>query len=129
MSDSSARNRNQNQAITDTALNYIYGWYEADVNRMAQALHPQLAKRMVFTEAGTEKSQLRDLTAEQMLQYTREGGAQDVPEDQRGIKVTILDALHQTAAVKVESVNFTDYLHLIKWQGDWVIINVVWENK
>ena len=129
MSVSSTQDQNQLKAITATALDYIYGWYEADVNRMARALHPRLAKRMVFIDPETGKSQLRDLSMEQMLAYTQAGGAQDVPEDQRHIKVTILDVLNRAASVKIESVKFTDYLHLIQWQGEWVVINVVWENK
>ena len=32
------------QAITQTALDYVEGWYEANPERMERALHPDLAK-------------------------------------------------------------------------------------
>lgn len=124
-----AQNKEDLSKIKNTALDYIEGWYEADVKRMKHALHPKLAKRMVFVDSKTGKSKLRDLTTEQMLKYTREGGAKEIPIEQRNIEISILDALSKTASVKISSVKFTDYLHLIKWNNEWVIINVVWENK
>jgi hypothetical protein len=44
--------------IKTTALDYIEGWYEADINRMQRALHPNLAKRMVFVDSQTGESKL-----------------------------------------------------------------------
>jgi hypothetical protein len=29
----------------------------------------------------------------------------------------------------VEAANWIDYLHLAKWDGEWKIINVLWELK
>ena len=34
--------------ITRTALDYIEGWYTGDATRMERALHPELAKRIMF---------------------------------------------------------------------------------
>lgn len=116
-------------AITGTALDYIEGWYEADVKRMDRALHPKLAKRKVFVDSESDASELRDLSKEQMLEYTGAGGGSDTRAEDRDIEVTILDVLEDTASVKITSVSFTDYLHLVRWNGDWVVINVVWENK
>ena len=38
-------------AIRATALDYIEGWYEGNAERMERALHPELAKRIVNTDA------------------------------------------------------------------------------
>src|SRR4051812_14973787 len=35
-------------AIKATALDYIEGWYTGDAERMERALHPELAKRIVY---------------------------------------------------------------------------------
>ena len=40
-------------AIKKPALDYIEGWYEGDAARMESALHPELAKRMIFTDPKT----------------------------------------------------------------------------
>ncbi len=44
-------------AITQTALDYIEGWYAGDATRMERALHPELAKRMISTDPKTGRSQ------------------------------------------------------------------------
>ena len=116
-------------AIKKAALDYMEGWYEGDAERMERALHPKLAKRNVFTDAATGRAALRELTAPMMIQYTRAGGGQDIPKDRRQIKVTILDVYKNTANVKATSVQYVDYLHLVKWDGEWVILNVAWEDK
>lgn len=38
-------------AIRATALDYIDGWYTGDAARMERALHPELVKRIVMTDA------------------------------------------------------------------------------
>ena len=118
-----------NEAIEQTALDYIEGWYEGNAERMERALHPNLAKRAVRTDPKTGKAALIDLTKEMMVNFTEKGGGKDIPADKRQIKVTILDVLEDTASVRIDSVKFTDYLHIVKWEGRWVILNVVWENK
>jgi hypothetical protein len=31
--------------------------------------------------------------------------------------------------VRVDADRWIDYLHVAKWNGRWVIINVLWENR
>ena len=114
------------KAIEETALNYIEGWYSGDAERMDKALHPQLAKRGIVANRSTGKIGIMPATKEQMVQWTK-GGAGKKPKDQRGVKVTILDKLENTASVKIVSADFIDYAHLAKIDGEWKILNVIWE--
>ena len=57
-------------AIRATALDYIDGWYSNNPTRMERALHPHLAKRLVWADS-TGKSHLIDLTALELIQGTR----------------------------------------------------------
>src|SRR5437868_9205011 len=41
----------ESDAIKKTALDYLEGWYAGDAARMERALHSELAKRMVSTDA------------------------------------------------------------------------------
>jgi len=65
-----AASPDENAAITKTALNYIEGWYEGDAARMESALHPELAKRMVYTDPKSGRSQLNDMSAMTLVQGT-----------------------------------------------------------
>ena len=47
--------------------------------------------------------------------------------NKRPSKVTILDVFENAASARVEGPEWVDYLHLAKWNGRWVIVNVLWE--
>ncbi len=113
--------------IRGAALDYIEGWYTADVMRMQRALHPELAKRVVETEPASGKSVLSQMGAKELVDYTRAGGgAEDAPE-RRQADVSILDIYQGAVSAQVIAADWVDYLHLTRWNGRWVILNVLWE--
>lgn len=115
-------------AITATALDYIEGWYEANAERMERSLHPDLAKRIVRTnERG--RSELSQMSAMGLVQGVKRGGGKDTPKERQQKDVTILDVYGNTASVKVVASDWIDYLHVAKYNGRWVIVNVLWELK
>jgi hypothetical protein len=112
--------------IRQAALDYIEGYYEGDAARMERALHPELAKRIVRTnEQG--RSQLGQMSAMSLVQGTRAGGGKDTPPAERHKDVTILDIYQGAASAKIYASGWVDYLHLARWNGRWVIVNVLWE--
>ena len=116
-------------AIRKTALDYIEGWYEGDAARMESALHPELAKRMIFTDPKTGRSQFNHMGAMQLVQNTRRGGGSKTPKDQQTKEITILDRYQNAAVVKIVASGWIDYLEEAKVNGEWKIINVLWELK
>ena len=112
--------------IRQAALDYIEGYYEGDGARMERAVHPELAKRIVRTnEQG--RYMLSQMSAMTLVLGTRAGGGKDTPVAQRRKDVTILDIYRNAASAKIDASDWVDYLHLAKWNGRWVIINVLWE--
>ncbi|HKE18099.1 MAG TPA: nuclear transport factor 2 family protein [Kofleriaceae bacterium] len=116
-------------AIRQTALDYIEGWYAGDGDRMARALHPDLAKRMVHADRATGKSVLDQMGADKLVQGTRRGFGKDTPPARQQKDVTILDVFEGAASVKIVASDWIDYLHMARFDGRWVIINVLWELK
>lgn len=114
-------------AITATALDYIEGWYTGDAERMERALHPDLAKRIVMTRDG--RSMLQQMSAMGLVQGVKRGGGKNTPPDKQQKDVTILDVFENAASVKVVASDWIDYLHIAKFNGRWVIVNVLWEMK
>ena len=113
-------------AIRQAALDYIEGYYDGDGARMERALLPELAKRIVRTnEQG--RSQLGQMSAMTLVQGTRAGGGRDTPAAERRNDVTIFDIYQNAASAKIYASGWVDYLHLAKWNGRWVIVNVLWE--
>src|SRR5215813_13240187 len=116
-------------AIKQTALDYIEGWYEGNAERMERALHPELAKRIVQTDAASGRSRLGQMSALTLVQATRSGGGKQTPKENQQKDVTILDTFENAACVKVVATDWVDYLQMAKWNGRWVIVNVLWELK
>ena len=115
-------------AITATALDYIEGWYEGNPERMERALHPDLAKRIVMTDA-EGRSRFQQMSAMGLVQGVKRGGGKDTPKEKQQKDVTILDVYGNAASVKIVASDWIDYLHVAKYNGRWVIVNVLWELK
>jgi hypothetical protein len=123
-----AQTPDETAAIKQTALDYVEGWYEGNAERMERALHPELAKRIVRT--GPEgRSRLDQMGAMTLVQGTRRGGGKETPKEQQQKDVIILDVFENTASVKAVMSGWIDYMHMAKFNGGWVIVNVLWELK
>jgi putative lumazine-binding protein len=116
-------------AIRQAALDYIEGWYEGNGSRMEGALHPELAKRIVRTNSQNGQSRLDQMSALSLVLGTRRGGGKDTPGERQQKDITILDVYENAASVKVVASDWIDYMHLARFNGRWVIVNVLWELK
>ena len=116
------------EAIKQTALDYIEGWYEGNAERMERAVHPELAKRIVRTNP-EGYSRVDQQSAMTLVLNTRRGGGKNTPKEKQQKDVTILDVYENAACVKVVASDWIDYLQIAKANGRWVIINVLWELK
>ena len=115
-------------AIRGTALDYIEGWYTANAERMERALHPDLAKRIINTNQ-RGRNILGHQSAMTLVQNTRSGGGRETPVADQRKDVRILDIFGNTASVRIDAGSWVDYLHIARWNGRWVIINVLWEMR
>jgi hypothetical protein len=117
-------------AIKQTALNYIEGYYQSDGNRMRKAIHPELAKRVIVRDdAGN--MMLQNMGSSQLIYNTKRNRNSNIlnPDQPFKADITIYDIFGKVANVKVTTnkYKFIDYLHLGKIDGEWKIINVLWE--
>jgi hypothetical protein len=115
-------------AIVQTALNYVDGFYYADPVRMEKALHPMLAKR-AFLPTPDGKVRYTDMSAMALVQNTRKAGNYLPGHDRANLqrKIIVLDIHHNTAVVKAYMEEWIDYMHVAKVEGEWKIVNVLWE--
>ena len=104
------------------------GWYSGDGARMARALHPELAKRIMLTDT-LGNYWIRDMGASELIRGTRAGGGTRTPPADRRTEVRILDIFQNAASARIDAGGWIDYLHLVRWHGQWVILNVLWEAR
>ena len=111
--------KTDSEKITETALNYMEGWYNGDTLRMEKALHPDLVKSTPVWVEKTKGTVINTLSKSYLIETTKmwlgkkPGG--EIPK----IEVKILDMYDNIATVKVSSQDFTDYLHLTRSKGQW----------
>lgn len=116
------------QSIEQAALDYIEGWYCGDAERMERSLHPDLAKRIVFADPrGFDR--LEPISALGLVIATRRGAGTRTPSERQRKDITILDVFGKTACVRVDAADWIDFLHLGKLNGQWQIVNVLWERR
>lgn len=115
-------------AIEATCFDYIDGQLEGDPDRVARALHPDLAKRRVLGDTPDERLGLRRMGREELVELTRQG-ALKTPKEQWDRSCTVLDVAGDTASVRLETPWFVDSFHMGKFDDRWIIINALWYAK
>ncbi|MFT5915253.1 MAG: hypothetical protein ACI81T_001753 [Bacteroidia bacterium] len=113
--------------IKEIALGYLVALQELKPDLMKQVMHEQLAKRTVGFDRKTKKEIVKETTYQQMLDFAVDWNKSGTkfpfnPNNQ----AFILDIYNRMASVKLVSDNWVEYLHLIKTNGEWKIINLIW---
>lgn len=114
-------------AIRATVTDYIQGWYDADAPRMERSLYPGLAKRIVGRDPATRGSRVASLTAAELVRDT--GAGKRTPAGRQRQDITILDVFQDMATVKLVASGWVDYMHLGRIDGQWKIVNVMWDQE
>ena len=122
-----AQTAQDSSGIRETAMDYIQGWYEGNADRMQRALHPELAKRIVRTDPKTGHSSLGTMGALTLINSTKTGGGSKTPAERRRTDYRLLDIYEGAAVARVDAGEWVDYLQLARWNGRWVVVNVLWE--
>jgi hypothetical protein len=115
--------------IRGAALDYAEGWYSGDADRMARAVHPELVKRILVTDTATGRAFVQTMGASALVNGARHGYGKNTPAERQQKDVRILDVFGNAAVAKVVMADWIDYLQLVKADGRWQIVNVLWERK
>jgi len=95
--------------------------------RPEQALHPDLAKRVLIPDPRTDRDGIDHMSALTPVQMTRARHGKSTSPEARRTEVTILDVQGNAASVKLHMHDWIDYMHMWKFGGRWQIVNVLWE--
>jgi hypothetical protein len=68
-------------------------------------------------------------TKYEMVEYTKAGGGSESQEMKGDVEVEILAITGDIANVFAASDRYVDYLHLVRWNGKWAIVNVLWGGR
>src|SRR6185503_14181442 len=124
-----AQNQADREAVRQAVLDYVEGIYNVEPARIERSVHPNLAK-LGFYRPPAEMAYRAGskMTFQQLVEiaknFNKDGKLpKDAPKE-----IVIYDVLDQTATVKLTADWGTDYMHLAKFDGKWMIINVLWQS-
>jgi hypothetical protein len=116
----------EDAAIRKVVLDYVEGWYLGDAARMERALHPDLVKRAILKDEKTGRQYIQPTSASAMVHMTESGFGKLKQGEVMNNQIDVLEVYGDAATARAQSLRFVDYLHLVRWQGEWKILNVLW---
>jgi hypothetical protein len=108
-------------AVRAAVTDYIEAYYTGDAARMEKSLHPHYLKHTISSEDGQLK--MTEKTGTQMIEDIRSAGPANQADKKE--EITVLDVAGDIASAKLVTANWTDYVTLSKWNGEWKIVSVV----
>ena len=116
----------EREAVHAAILDYVEGIYLVQPERIKRSVHTSLRKHGFYikddqyVETPMTFDQLVDLAGK----YNKDGRIpKDAPKE-----ITIFEVKDQTAAAKLVAQWGQDYFHLAKYDGKWMITNVIWQS-
>jgi hypothetical protein len=113
------------EAAIKTALDYSDGGYSGDAARMEGALHTDLNKLFFFRRSPAMGLAAGYSCVSDLVELTRLGMLNLAP-DKRMTDVAVLEIMEDVACVRLRTARWCDYLQMVKSDGRWKIVNVLW---
>jgi hypothetical protein len=121
-----AQNADDKKGIEKAILNYVDAFYEADTTKAYESIATDLAKRGYYKK--NDQVVEAKMSFEQLVRLAQRWKATQNITAASPKKITVLDVLDKIASAKVEAQWGIDYFHLAKVNGQWKIINVLWQD-
>lgn len=116
------------EAIRQAVLDYVEGMYEVDSARVERSVHPSLNKRGFFEEKEGSYN-CTSMTFTELVELSKHYNSDGKMPKDAPKEITIYDVLDQIATAKLVAWWGTDLMHLAKYDGKWMIVNILWQTR
>jgi len=115
--------------VTNTIKDYVLGFYEGNTERLDRALHPKLRKIGWYRQGTGPYGGPYSMTKDSAKEFAPRFAASDDNKGPEGhMKIKVFEVMDKVASAKVEATWGFDYVHLVKEEGSWKIMNVIWQS-
>lgn len=116
--------------VRQACFNYIDTFYKADTTLAYQSVHPTLQKRgYAYDEKTATYSKQLEMPFPALIRLANVWNKDGKRTNARSPRaVEVFEVADKTASAKVTAVWGIDYLHLVKENGRWMIVNVLWQS-
>ncbi|MDQ3130930.1 MAG: nuclear transport factor 2 family protein [Acidobacteriota bacterium] len=115
-------------AVRQAALDYVEGVYEVNASRIERSVHPDLVKRGFYIKKGETVYSGSPMTFTELVNLAKTYNKSGKLPKTAPKEIVVFDVLDQTASVKLTAVWGIDYMHLAKYDGKWMIVNILWQS-
>lgn len=116
--------------IKRISLGYLMALQELKPDLMSEVMNDSLNKVSIGYSRELKKEVVTYIPKERMIQNAENWNKSNTRFPSKpSNEVTILDIYNRIATVKLYSDNWVEYLHLIKLDGKWSIVNLLWQHK
>lgn len=115
--------------VRRAVLDYLEGFYEGDTTKLIRSLRPELSKYGFWRGRDSTAFHGEAMTYKEAIDYARQFRARKQvtpPEAPRDVQ--LLEVQSHSAAAKVTAWWGTDYVLLGKYDGRWMIAQVMWQS-
>ena len=103
--------------------------YNVQPERIQKSVHTDLTKKGFWRKDATQPyGPEQTMTYEQLHALAAKWNASRKLSPDAPKKIEIFDVQDQTASAKLTAFWGTDYFHLAKYNGKWMIVNVMWQS-
>ena len=113
------------QAVED----YVDALYLVQPEKITRSVHPGLTKKGYWRKTETEPyGPEQTMTFQQLFDLAGKWNANGKLPENAPRKIEIFDVQDQTASAKLTAQWGTDYFQLARYNGKWMIVNVLWQS-
>jgi hypothetical protein len=121
--------RAEEEAVREAVLDYVEGIYEVEPARIERSVHKNLTKFGFYKSGEAEAYEGSPMTYDQLYTLAGRWNRNGQVDPKTATKeVVVLDVLDQTASAKLVADWGIDYMHLAKYDGKWMITQVLWQS-
>lgn len=116
------------EAVQRAVLDYVEGIYEVQPELIDRGVHTNLVKFGYWTDPESGETRSMPMTFEQLRSLAERWNADghlgaDAPK-----RIVIYDVWDRTASASLYAAWGLDHMHLVKEEGQWKILQVVWQS-
>jgi hypothetical protein len=116
------------EAVERAVLDYVEAIEQGTPELIERGVHTELHKFGFYRQSPDAEYKIYPMTFDELRElaatYKEQGRVPDDPQH----SIEILDVLDQTASVKLTAFWGIDYMHLAKYDGQWKVVQVLWQS-
>ena len=118
----------ERECVRQAVLDYVEGVYQVEPARIERSVHPDLSKRGFWREKGMDGYTTGKMSFAALVEVAKNWNKSGKLPKDAPKEITIFEVQDQTASAKLVADWGTDYFHLAKFDGKWMIVNVLWQS-